>query len=402
MLLWAMTQCDWCVYACCTDALIRLDASETTLPSYHPYDPYDPYDELVVQGADARASTTSTESLTSSYPAGTIVYLSPAMERATSVMSSPYSKASSSPSLRYLLNHRDTFQPRNALETRQSSTKPSNPIASVSQVGAPSLPSLQEVLQGTTFSSPSLQHLLNPQDTSQPRNALKALQPLAETINIPVSQPGDSFKTALRGAKREYQHPSNHQHATRPFLPPNAPNTRQSQRLGDKEQQVNESNKRQCLPPSKQRREDRSRYWPHAPNADPPQRVNTQLSDFYQRRYTRATEHSDFIVYHYIDLRKSWEEVRKAFKEEFGVDSKLEALRKRLQRANETAPAWDSKGFLLIDKHLEFLRPSDWNIKVVCAGLFERYPERALTYSWVPSDAKVRCEQLGKIISSFF
>lgn len=123
------------------------------------------------------------------------------------------------------------------------------------------------------------------------------------------------------------------------------------------------------------------------------------------QKYT--TEEGDFIIYACHDKGDKWVTIQKAFAERFGTTPKrsVQGLQAWYYRMNLRIPVWDDDGRLIFDDEDAF-EPKLVSIK--CRerdghgknkeplGLVQRYPERAIHYSWVEPHMKEQARDWGR------
>lgn len=122
------------------------------------------------------------------------------------------------------------------------------------------------------------------------------------------------------------------------------------------------------------------------------------------QRYT--TEQGDFIIYALHDMKLKWQRIKDEFDILFGrtPDRTVQGLQAWYYRMNEHIPVWDEHGFLLFENE-NALEPKYISNKcreydsreefMNLYGLAQRYPERAIGYSWVDQEFKRRCRDWG-------
>ncbi|KAG6004249.1 hypothetical protein E4U21_001308 [Claviceps maximensis] len=130
----------------------------------------------------------------------------------------------------------------------------------------------------------------------------------------------------------------------------------------------------------------------------PPDGENRHIN----QKYT--TEEGDFIIYAWHDKKLKWQRIKQEFAAMFGrtPERTVQGLQAWYYRMNQRIPLWDSDGWLIFD-HDEDMEPKHISIKcrerdsqdkpMEPLGLAQRYPERAIHYSWVDSDLKRKCQE---------
>ncbi|KOS17107.1 hypothetical protein ESCO_006064 [Escovopsis weberi] len=115
------------------------------------------------------------------------------------------------------------------------------------------------------------------------------------------------------------------------------------------------------------------------------------------QKYT--TEEGDFIIYAWHDKKLKWQRIKQDFAAMFGrtPERTVQGLQAWYYRMNQRIPMWDDEGWLLFDNE-DDLEPKHVSIKcrerdnqdkpTEPLGLAQRYPERAIHYSWVDADTK--------------
>ncbi|KPM43525.1 hypothetical protein AK830_g3034 [Neonectria ditissima] len=123
----------------------------------------------------------------------------------------------------------------------------------------------------------------------------------------------------------------------------------------------------------------------------PPEGENRHIN----QKYT--TEEGDFIIYAWHDKKMKWQRIKQEFAARFGrtPERTVQGLQAWYYRMNQRIPIWDQDGWLIFDNEDE-LEPQHVGIKcrerdtqdVEPLGLAQRYPERAINYSWVDPELK--------------
>lgn len=117
------------------------------------------------------------------------------------------------------------------------------------------------------------------------------------------------------------------------------------------------------------------------------------------QKYT--TEEGDFIIYAWHDKKLKWQRIKQDFATMFGrtPERTVQGLQAWYYRMNQRIPVWDKEGWLIFEND-EDLEPKHVSIKcrerdgqdkpMEPLGLAQRYPERAMHYSWVDPDLKLK------------
>ncbi|KAH6998532.1 hypothetical protein BKA56DRAFT_29055 [Ilyonectria sp. MPI-CAGE-AT-0026] len=125
----------------------------------------------------------------------------------------------------------------------------------------------------------------------------------------------------------------------------------------------------------------------------PPEYENRHIN----QKYT--TEEGDFIIYAWHDKKMKWQRIKQEFAVRFGCtpERTVQGLQAWYYRMNQRIPIWDQEGWLCFDNEDE-LEPQHVSIKcrerdsqdkpMEPLGLAQRYPERAVNYSWVDPELK--------------
>ncbi|OAQ89085.1 hypothetical protein VFPFJ_05494 [Purpureocillium lilacinum] len=129
----------------------------------------------------------------------------------------------------------------------------------------------------------------------------------------------------------------------------------------------------------------------------PPDGENRHIN----QKYT--TEEGDFIIYAWHDKKLKWQRIKQDFAAMFGrtPERTVQGLQAWYYRMNQRIPLWDQDGWLIFDNE-DDLEPKYISIKcrerdsqdkpMEPLGLAQRYPERALHYSWVDPELKRKCQ----------
>ncbi|PHH90875.1 hypothetical protein CDD83_2380 [Cordyceps sp. RAO-2017] len=129
----------------------------------------------------------------------------------------------------------------------------------------------------------------------------------------------------------------------------------------------------------------------------PPDGENRHIN----QKYT--TEEGDFIIYAWHDKKLKWQRIRQDFAAMFGrtPERTVQGLQAWYYRMNQRIPLWDQDGWLLFDNE-DDLEPKFISIKcrerdsqdkpMEPLGLAQRYPERAIGYSWVDPELKRKAQ----------
>jgi hypothetical protein len=119
------------------------------------------------------------------------------------------------------------------------------------------------------------------------------------------------------------------------------------------------------------------------------------------QKYT--VEEGDFIIYAWHDKKMKWQRVKQEFAALFGQtpERTVQGLQAWYYRMNTRIPTWDHDGWLIFDND-EDLEPRQRAVKcrdrdgqdkpMEPMGLAQRYPERALHYSWVDPEIKTKMQ----------
>ncbi|TQV94603.1 hypothetical protein V2A60_005631 [Cordyceps javanica] len=125
----------------------------------------------------------------------------------------------------------------------------------------------------------------------------------------------------------------------------------------------------------------------------PPDGENRHIN----QKYT--TEEGDFIIYAWHDKKLKWQRIKQDFATMFGrtPERTVQGLQAWYYRMNQRIPLWDKDGWLIFEND-EDLEPKHISIKcrerdsqdrpMEPLGLAQRYPERAINYSWVDPEVK--------------
>ncbi|KAJ4141107.1 hypothetical protein NW768_000314 [Fusarium equiseti] len=117
------------------------------------------------------------------------------------------------------------------------------------------------------------------------------------------------------------------------------------------------------------------------------------------QKYT--TEEGDYIIYAWHDKKMKWQQIKQEFAARFGStpERTVQGLQAWYYRMNQRIPIWDREGWLCFDNE-DDLEPQHVSIKcrerdsqdkpAEPLGLAQRYPERAIHYSWVDPEIKFK------------
>jgi len=117
------------------------------------------------------------------------------------------------------------------------------------------------------------------------------------------------------------------------------------------------------------------------------------------QKYT--IEEGDFIIYAWHDKKMKWQMIKQEFATMFGgmPERTVQGLQAWYYRMNLKIPVWDNEGWLVFDNE-DDLEPKQVSIKcrerdsqdkpTEPLGLAQRYPERAMHYTWVEPEFKHR------------
>lgn len=138
----------------------------------------------------------------------------------------------------------------------------------------------------------------------------------------------------------------------------------------------------------------------------PPDGENRHIN----QKYT--TEEGDFIIYAWHDKKLKWQRIKQDFAAMFGrtPERTVQGLQAWYYRMNQRIPLWDKDGWLTFEND-EDLEPKHIGIKcrerdsqdrpMEPLGLAQRYPERAINYTWVDPDVKRKSRDWGKSLPAF-
>ncbi|KAL6698744.1 hypothetical protein J3F84DRAFT_233349 [Trichoderma pleuroticola] len=119
------------------------------------------------------------------------------------------------------------------------------------------------------------------------------------------------------------------------------------------------------------------------------------------QKYT--TEEGDFIIYAWHDRKLKWQRIKQDFASMFGrtPERTVQGLQAWYYRMNQRIPVWNLDGWLVFDSD-DDMEPRHVSIKcrerdsqdrpMEPMGLAQRYPERAIHYSWVDAETKRKCQ----------
>ncbi|RGP63515.1 hypothetical protein FSPOR_8568 [Fusarium sporotrichioides] len=119
-----------------------------------------------------------------------------------------------------------------------------------------------------------------------------------------------------------------------------------------------------------------------------------------------STEEGDFIIYARYDKKLKWARVEQEFAAQFGQHPKRTAqgLQAWHYRMNNHIPVWDQHGWLCFDSE-DGEKPRQTSIKsrrlnghgqpLEPLGIAQRYPERAVNYTWVDPETKMKAKDWG-------
>lgn len=122
------------------------------------------------------------------------------------------------------------------------------------------------------------------------------------------------------------------------------------------------------------------------------------------QKYT--TEEGDYIIYAWHDKKMKWQQIKQEFAARFGntPERTVQGLQAWYYRMNQRIPIWDQDGWLCFDNE-DDLEPQHVSIKcrerdsqdkpAEPLGLAQRYPERAIHYSWVDPEIKFKSRDWG-------
>lgn len=120
-----------------------------------------------------------------------------------------------------------------------------------------------------------------------------------------------------------------------------------------------------------------------------------------------STEEGDFIIYAWHDKKMKWNDIRIGFAEKFGTTPKrsVQGLQACYYRMNATIPVWDADGYLRFESddaceplhvHIKCRERDETGKTMEPLGLAQRYPERAIHYSWVDPEVKLKSRDWGE------
>lgn len=135
----------------------------------------------------------------------------------------------------------------------------------------------------------------------------------------------------------------------------------------------------------------------------PPDSENRHIN----QKYT--TEEGDFIIYAWHDKKLKWQRIKQDFAAMFGrtPERTVQGLQAWYYRMNQRIPLWEEDGWLIFDNE-DDLEPKHISIKcrerdsqdkpMEPLGIAQRYPERAIHYSWVDPETKRKSRDWGMSI----
>ncbi|KAL7903752.1 hypothetical protein GGI35DRAFT_472886 [Trichoderma velutinum] len=141
-----------------------------------------------------------------------------------------------------------------------------------------------------------------------------------------------------------------------------------------------------------------------SPPSDRKKQYANQKGKHINQKYT--TEQGDFIIYLWHDRKLNWQDIQNRFESEFGHSPKrtVPGLQSQYYRMNDRIPLWDDDGWLVFGNE-DDVEPIYISIKcreretqrrpIESLGLGQRYPERAIGYSWVDAETKRKCHDLA-------
>ncbi|KAM0346876.1 hypothetical protein ACHAPU_005216 [Fusarium lateritium] len=127
------------------------------------------------------------------------------------------------------------------------------------------------------------------------------------------------------------------------------------------------------------------------------------------QKYT--TEEGDYIIYAWHDKKMKWLRIKQEFAARFGrtPERTVQGLQAWYYRMNQRIPVWDRDGYLIFDNE-DDLEPQHVSIKcrerdsqdkpTEPLGIAQRYPERAIHYSWVDAETKFKSRDWGNELHS--
>ncbi|KAF4996894.1 hypothetical protein FGRMN_4215 [Fusarium graminum] len=123
------------------------------------------------------------------------------------------------------------------------------------------------------------------------------------------------------------------------------------------------------------------------------------------QKYT--TEEGDYIIYAWHDKKMKWLRIKQEFAARFGrtPERTVQGLQAWYYRMNQRIPVWDRDGYLIFDNE-DDLEPQHVSIKcrerdsqdkpTEPLGIAQRYPERAIHYSWVDAETKFKARDWAR------
>ncbi|SCV61363.1 uncharacterized protein FFFS_15932 [Fusarium fujikuroi] len=122
------------------------------------------------------------------------------------------------------------------------------------------------------------------------------------------------------------------------------------------------------------------------------------------QKYT--TEEGDYIIYASQDKKMKWHRIKEEFAKLFGniPERSVSGLQAWYYRMGQRVPMCDKEGWLCFNNE-DDLQPRYINLKICdrgylvkCIGplgIAQRYPERAVQYSWVDAETKAKARDLA-------
>ncbi|KAF5250824.1 hypothetical protein FANTH_4015 [Fusarium anthophilum] len=119
------------------------------------------------------------------------------------------------------------------------------------------------------------------------------------------------------------------------------------------------------------------------------------------QKYT--TEEGDYIIHAWLDKKMEWQRIKQEFAARFGTtpERTISGLQAWYYRMNQRIPVWDEEGWLCFNNE-DDLEPQHVSIKVReqgsqdkptdLLGIAQRYPERAIHYSWIDAETKFHAQ----------
>ncbi|KAF4948963.1 hypothetical protein FGADI_9247 [Fusarium gaditjirri] len=128
--------------------------------------------------------------------------------------------------------------------------------------------------------------------------------------------------------------------------------------------------------------------------------LSPDVNSRYRSNQKYTTEEGDFIIYARHDRNMKWSSIVEEFATMFGHSPRrtIQGLQAWHYRMNNQIPVWDADGWLCFD-HDDDVEPRQISIKSrerhmylqpgESLGIAQRYPERAVHYTWVDPKTKL-------------